>query len=175
MAALLLLLLLAAAAAGGVGGTTVLAERDALLALGDPCERIAASGGDQRTAQRRFNLIVYLNPDWRAEFGGALELWSSHSPGSGPTGVAEAPPAASAAECGARVLPLFNRAVLFSTTAPSLHGFPAPLACPADTPRRSLALSLFGRQHLPECCGLMGVDIQRELARSARSLPTASV
>jgi len=93
-----------------------------------------------RTAQRRFNLIVYLNPDWRAEFGGALELWSSHSPGSGPTGVAEAPPAASAAECGARVLPLFNRAVLFSTTAPSLHGFPAPLACPADTPRRSLAL-----------------------------------
>jgi hypothetical protein len=89
-------------------------------------------------AQRRFNLIVYLNPGWRAEFGGALELWSS---GPGATGAADASaPAPCAAECGARVLPLFNRGVLFSTTAPSLHGFPAPLTCPVDTPRRSLAL-----------------------------------
>ena len=38
------------------------------------------------------------------------------------------------------MLPRFNRAVLFSTTAPSFHGFPTPLACPSGAERRSLAL-----------------------------------
>lgn len=72
---------------------------------------------------RRLNLIVYLTRDWREEWGGALELWA---PG--------------AAEAGARVAPLFNRAVLFPTTAETLHGFPAPLACPQGVSRRSVSV-----------------------------------
>ena len=42
--------------------------------------------------------------------------------------------------CTARVVPAFNRAVLFDTTAPSFHGLPEPIECPADTARRSIAL-----------------------------------
>ncbi len=72
---------------------------------------------------RRLNLIVYLTRDWREEWGGALELWS---------------PGATAA--GARVAPLFNRAVIFPTTAETLHGFPSPLACPPDRSRRSASV-----------------------------------
>jgi hypothetical protein len=86
--------------------------------------------------ERRFNLIVYLplTPDcgdWHSGYGGALELRGADaSDASRPRG---GTPCAS-------VQPRFNRAVLFSTTAPSFHGFPAPLACPPGAERRSLAL-----------------------------------
>lgn len=72
---------------------------------------------------RRLNLIVYLTRDWREEWGGALELWS---PG--------------AAAAGARLAPLFNRAVIFPTTAETLHGFPDPLRCPPGISRRSASV-----------------------------------
>jgi hypothetical protein len=72
---------------------------------------------------RRLNLIVYLTRDWQEEWGGALELWS---PG--------------ATEAGARIAPLFNRAVLFPTTAETVHGFPDPLACPPTVSRRSASV-----------------------------------
>lgn len=72
---------------------------------------------------RRLNLILYLNKDWKEEWGGHLEMWT---PGT------DAP--------GKRVLPVFNRLVLFATTATSLHGHPDPLACPPGRFRRSIAL-----------------------------------
>ena len=86
--------------------------------------------------ERRFNLIVYLprtpaNAPWEASYGGALELRGAD---------AADPTRPSSGEACAAFLPLFNRAVLFSTTAPSFHGFPAPLTCPPDAERRSLAL-----------------------------------
>lgn len=79
---------------------------------------------------RRLNLIVYLTRDWREEWGGALELWS---------------PGATAA--GARVPPLFNRAVLFPTTEETLHGFPDPLACPPGVSRRSASVFYWSPDH----------------------------
>jgi hypothetical protein len=72
---------------------------------------------------RRLNLIVYLNRDWGEDWGGGLELWA---PG--------------AQQAGASVAPLFNRAVLFPTTAETLHGFPSPLRCPPDRSRRSASV-----------------------------------
>ena len=80
--------------------------------------------------ERRFNLIVYLTEEpWQPEYGGSLDLY--------------APLAEDASKPGARVasvLPCFNRALLFSTTAPSFHGFPSPITCPDDWRRNSLAL-----------------------------------
>lgn len=102
--------------------------------------------------ERRLNLIVFLNPEWEASFGGALQLYeavpTSEPTGSAPGSVAGAggarPPDGSAGwrpgACMARVLPAFNRAVLFDTAAPSFHGLPEPIACPAGTARRSIAL-----------------------------------
>ena len=86
--------------------------------------------------ERRFNLIVYLpctpdGGDWQVGYGGALELRGADP--ADPSQARPGPPSAS-------ILPLFNRAILFSTTAPSFHGFPEPLTCPPGAERRSLAL-----------------------------------
>lgn len=42
--------------------------------------------------------------------------------------------------CVKKVLPVFNRCVIFSTTDTSYHGHPDPLMCPEDITRKSIAL-----------------------------------
>jgi Rps23 Pro-64 3,4-dihydroxylase Tpa1-like proline 4-hydroxylase len=73
--------------------------------------------------RRRVNLILYLNPEWREEWGGALELWEQKMK-----------------RCGAKYPPLLNHALIFTTDERSLHGFPDPLTCPEGQSRKSLAL-----------------------------------
>ena len=72
---------------------------------------------------RRLNLLLYLNKDWEEEFGGHIELWDSGMK-----------------QCIKKILPIFNRMVIFNTTETSFHGHPEPLNCPADRSRKSLAL-----------------------------------
>jgi hypothetical protein len=72
---------------------------------------------------RRINLLLFLNEDWREEYGGHLELWN-----------------ADVTRCVRRILPIFNRCVIFNTTDTSFHGHPEPLACPQERTRKSLAL-----------------------------------
>ena len=72
---------------------------------------------------RRLNFLLYLNEDWREEYGGHLELWDPDMKG---------PPV--------RVLPVLNRCVIFSTSARSFHGHPKPLTCPPGVYRKSVAL-----------------------------------
>ncbi|MBI1918373.1 MAG: 2OG-Fe(II) oxygenase [Planctomycetes bacterium] len=72
---------------------------------------------------RRINLIVYLNKDWREEYKGHLELWDR-----------------TVSRCVRKVLPVYNRCVVFSTTDWSYHGHPEKLACPPGWSRKSLAL-----------------------------------
>jgi len=79
--------------------------------------------------ERRFNLIVYLVEPWEPSYGGALELRGAAADDCNRPG-----------ELSAAVLPKLNRAVLFSTTAPSFHGFPTPITCPPELRRNSLAL-----------------------------------
>ena len=42
-----------------------------------------------------------------------------------------------------RIVPAFNRAVVFETTPVSFHGVPEAIACPAGRTRKSLALYYF--------------------------------
>jgi Rps23 Pro-64 3,4-dihydroxylase Tpa1-like proline 4-hydroxylase len=72
---------------------------------------------------RRLNVLVYLNREWRDEYGGHLELWDRDK-----------------TTCRAKILPLFNRTVIFSTTDTSFHGHPHPLTSPAGTSRKSVSL-----------------------------------
>jgi hypothetical protein len=73
--------------------------------------------------ERRINLLLYLNENWKDEYNGQLELWDRKS-----------------MTREKSISPLFNRCVVFSTTQESLHGHPAPLATPPGVARRSLAL-----------------------------------
>jgi 2OG-Fe(II) oxygenase superfamily len=73
--------------------------------------------------ERRLNLLIYLNRDWRSEYGGDLELWN-----------------ADMSECGRRIEPTLNRCVIFTTTEHSFHGHPDPLRCPDGMTRKSIAL-----------------------------------
>ena len=72
---------------------------------------------------RRLNLLLYLNKDWKEEYGGHLQLWDKDMK-----------------QCEKKILPVFNRVAVFSTTETSWHGHPDPLACPEGWSRKSLAL-----------------------------------
>ncbi|MGO9801606.1 MAG: 2OG-Fe(II) oxygenase [Candidatus Binatus sp.] len=73
--------------------------------------------------ERRLNLLLYLNKDWKPAYNGNLELWDRSS-----------------MSLVTSVSPIFNRCVVFSTTFESLHGHPLPLATPRGTERMSIAL-----------------------------------
>lgn len=73
--------------------------------------------------RRRVNLILYLNPNWQEQWGGAIELWDKD-----------------VRQCVAKVPPLFNDALIFETNDISYHGFPEPLRCPPGESRKSVAL-----------------------------------
>jgi len=77
---------------------------------------------------RRLNMLVYLNKDWKREYEGNLELWDKEA-----IGMAK------------EVVPIFNRTVIFSTTSDSLHGHPVPVNCPDGMSRKSLALYYYTR------------------------------
>lgn len=72
---------------------------------------------------RRLNGLLYLNKDWEEAWGGHLQLWNRDM-----------------SSCVHKVLPVFNRFLLFSTTDDANHGHPDPLCCPSDRARRSMAL-----------------------------------
>jgi len=72
---------------------------------------------------RRINLILYLNRDWKEEYGGHLELWDKE-----------------VKNCEERILPIDKRCVIFSTGSETWHGHPQPLTCPDGRARQSIAL-----------------------------------
>ena len=71
--------------------------------------------------------MLYLNPGWKKEWGGNLELYYENNLNS---------PCVS-------VTPEFNRCVIFTTTSFTYHGNPDPLKCPSDRSRKSIALYYF--------------------------------
>lgn len=73
--------------------------------------------------RRRLNLILFLNENWDASYGGSLELWDRQMKA-----------------CRKSILPVIGRAVIFNTDTTSYHGHPDPLTCPDNIYRRSIAL-----------------------------------
>ena len=78
---------------------------------------------DKLHLNRRLNMIIYLNKDWKDEFGGSLELWDKQMQHKVHT-----------------ISPVFNRCVVFNTDADSFHGHPDPLTTPENITRKSIAL-----------------------------------
>jgi hypothetical protein len=86
---------------------------------------------------RRLNLIVYLNREWRDDWGGSLEL---HSDPRAPD------------DRITLVTPLYNRCVIFETTEWSWHGF-GRITLPEShrqLTRKSVALYFYTRQRPAE-------------------------
>ncbi|WP_223788360.1 2OG-Fe(II) oxygenase [Marinicella meishanensis] len=84
---------------------------------------------------RRLNLIVYLNHEWEASWGGNIEFHQD-------------PRLPAAEDRVISVRPLFNRAVIFETHNHSWHGFP-PIQLPADKQhltRKSFALYYYTKK-----------------------------
>lgn len=77
--------------------------------------------------QRKLNIIIYLNSEWKSEWGGHLGLWDNKR--------ADVP-----GDLKKEIDPKFNRAVIFDTTLNSWHGLPNPLRCPEKQCRKSLAV-----------------------------------
>lgn len=83
---------------------------------------------------RRVNLLVYLNPEWRQEYGGCLELYEKGK---------EAP--------AVTVVPEWGSCVIFTTDDKSVHGFSKPVV--GDRWRRSIALYYYTSQEATEFSG----------------------
>ena len=79
-----------------------------------------------RNWQRQINILIYLNQNWKDEYGGHLELWDQKM-----------------SRCIHKIAPIFNRSVIFNTTKDAFHGHPEPLKCPSGNTRKSIALYYF--------------------------------
>lgn len=73
--------------------------------------------------ERRINILIYLNKDWREEWGGSFEVWETDMSAK-----------------SASFVPIFNRMVCFNTGSDTWHGNPEPVAQPDGEPRMSIAL-----------------------------------
>jgi Rps23 Pro-64 3,4-dihydroxylase Tpa1-like proline 4-hydroxylase len=77
----------------------------------------------QMQLERRLNVLIYLNPDWREEWGGSFEVWDRDM-----------------TRKEASFVPVYNRMVCFSTGSDTFHGNPEPVNHPEGEPRLSIAL-----------------------------------
>ncbi|MDX8349238.1 2OG-Fe(II) oxygenase [Cognatiyoonia sp. IB215446] len=73
--------------------------------------------------ERRLNVLIYLNPDWKEEYGGSFEIWTDDM-----------------SEKVDSFVPIMNRMCCFSTGANTMHGNPEPVNHPDGEPRLSIAL-----------------------------------
>lgn len=97
-------------------------------------------------ADRRINILYYLNRDWRPEYGGELVLSPLDQIGT------------------TRIAPKFNRLVIFNTNDTTLHGHPEPLEFPVGYPRTSIAMYYYS-------CGLKVKERLRRRAATTRYVP----
>lgn len=78
--------------------------------------------------ERKINLIYWIHPEWREEWGGHLELWGG-----------EGRPQ----YLVSKIEPKPNRMALFECSDSSFHGHPDPLQCLPEVYRTSIALYYF--------------------------------
>ena len=97
-------------------------------------------------ADRRINVLFYLNKNWGPEQRGQLRISRFGQ------------------DDFAELDPVFNRLVIFNTNDTTLHGHPHPLAFPQDYPRASIALYYYS-------AGLPVEERSRKRSTTTRYLP----
>lgn len=69
--------------------------------------------------ERRLNVIVYMNKEWSADYGGELHLGMAGEK---------------------KIISGWNTAIIFDTGKHSYHGVPRPIMCPEGEYRKSMAI-----------------------------------
>ena len=72
--------------------------------------------------ERRLNIILYMNKDWKEEWNGDTQLWDKNM-----------------SKCIVKSHVKFNTAIIFKTNETSWHGLPDPIKCPKNIFRKSIA------------------------------------
>lgn len=90
---------------------------------------------EDRQLHRRLNILVYMNKDWKDEWGGFFELWDKD-----------------VTRREVAIAPRFNRCAVFATSNISFHGVTA-VTCPPDHERRSFAAYYYTKEAPPHWDG----------------------
>jgi len=72
---------------------------------------------------RRLTLLVFLNENWKEEWGGHLEFWTKDMK-----------------RCESKIIPTFNKTAIFTHGDYNYHGHPDSLKCPLDVRRNTIIL-----------------------------------
>ena len=78
--------------------------------------------------ERRINLIIYVTPDWKVEWGGFWGLWEEDYNVKRPGKLIK------------KIAPTYNRAIIFDTSQNSWHGLPEEIVSPELVTRNSIAI-----------------------------------
>lgn len=78
---------------------------------------------DNLRLHRMLSLIVYLDPEWKEEWGGALQFKDFNNE-----------------KVVQTILPMFNRAIIWRYHKRGFHGYPDILKCPEDRSRNTFRL-----------------------------------
>jgi hypothetical protein len=87
---------------------------------------------DATGLNRRMNVILFLNKSWKNNWGGDFGIYDNDGE-----------------ICKKRILPIFNRLVIFDTHDKSFHGMPEKLNCPKNRIRKSLILYYYTKESRP--------------------------
>lgn len=80
---------------------------------------------------RRLNILVYLNPTWKEDWGGQIELWDQDVD-----------------KCHHSFSPVLNQCLIFETSDTSYHGV-QPVKCPPEVNRCSFAAYYYTKEPPP--------------------------
>lgn len=86
-----------------------------------------------RHLSRALTVLYYLGQDWDESWGGALELWDAER-----------------TRCEACYMPILDRMIVMAHGDRFWHGHPAPLGCPEDRHRASIAAYYYVAAPSPE-------------------------
>lgn len=106
---------------------------------GDYLKIHSDAGNHPQTKQKKhLTLGLYLSKNWKESNGGHLEVWDGSSVLNDD---------AKLYHCSERILPIFNRMIMFTNTTNAWHGSPNPVTITGDEKRIFLTVSYVSHKH----------------------------